>query len=481
MGLKKTSTDQTSDPKKRRRVGFASTGDLILNQALSFDVGVEANDCIKIYLVSCKEELGDENSFVVDPIDLNQFFGDDGRIYGYKNLKVKVWLSSISFRAYVQVSYDTKADGGKGITLLTPALEKIFGESIIEKEDEFRQSFSTESHYIKAVISNGEVMRCEATTKHNNVSNNQLESEAFTIEHQVIRMGLNNMPVGELYSRLVSLVLLLVDGCSPLDITDPRWEIYFVVEKKTVPQADVSIKLLGFAIIYRFFHYPDSSRLRISQILVLPPCQGQGHGRHLLEVINSVSISENMYDMTVEEPSDELQQVRTCIDVLRLLAFEPIKLTITSISSKMKHGKLSKMTYKVQFDPPENVIEDVRKTLKINKKQFLQCWEILIYLNLDPNDCSSMDNYRLVILERTRANILGKDSGSAGKQIIEVPNDYDHEMTFVMFGPKGRIQNTTEGETEETKTNREQQLRELSEERMKEIMQVAEKVSLLRV
>lgn len=38
--------------------------------------------------VKSQDEVGTTNSFCINPIDLNSFFGDDGKIYGYKNLKV---------------------------------------------------------------------------------------------------------------------------------------------------------------------------------------------------------------------------------------------------------------------------------------------------------------------------------------------------------------------------------------------------------
>lgn len=34
--------------------------------------------------------MGDRSSFCIDPVDLNQLFGEDGKIYGYKGLKVSV-------------------------------------------------------------------------------------------------------------------------------------------------------------------------------------------------------------------------------------------------------------------------------------------------------------------------------------------------------------------------------------------------------
>ncbi|KAK9099183.1 hypothetical protein Syun_026228 [Stephania yunnanensis] len=467
MVLKQAQQDLSSEPKKRRKVGFAA-----------IDAGVEANDCISIFLVRTAEEVGSESSFHVDPIDLNQFFGDIGRIYGYKDLKVNVWFSSISFRAYADITYQSTSDGGKGVTELMPALQKIFGESLLEKRDDFLQSFSTDFHYIRNIISNGEVLYPDASKGSNGVSNHQMDGEVAPIE--IVRMGLNSLPVGELYSRLVPLALLLVDGSSPIDVTDPKWEIYLEVEKKTTQQGDTNVRLLGFAVVYRFYRYPDNSRLRISQILILPNCQGNGHGWRLLKVINSVAISENVYDLTVEEPSDYLQHVRTCIDIPRLLAFEPVKPAVSSVASQLKERKLSKRTSGIQFDPPTAVVNAVRETLKITKKQFLQCWEVLIYLDIDQNDRNCMENYRILVAERMKADILGKDEGKSGKQVIEIPNDYDHDMTFVMFSPsKSKDQvDENENQMERNQGNQEEQLSKLVDVRMEQIKQIAEKVAL---
>ncbi|KAM7509638.1 hypothetical protein LguiA_020091 [Lonicera macranthoides] len=461
MGTKHQSSDPTSDPKKRRRVGFAK-----------IDVGVEANECIKIYLVSSKEEVGSPDSFCLEPVDLNHFFEEDGKIFGYQGLKITIWVSSISFHAYADITFESKFDGGKGITDLKPALQNIFADNLVESKDNFLQTFSAESNYVKSIISNGEVLLQQASNGHSNDSNSQLKADASDVE--VIRIV--GTPVGPIYCRLIPLVLLLVDGSNPIDITDPRWEIYLLVQKKIDQQAEGNqLKLLGFAALYRFYHYPESLRLRLSQILVLPPYQRNGYGRTLLEVLNKVAVSENVYDLTVEEPLDSLQHVRTCIDVQRLLAFDPIQPTLKSVLSRLKQENLSKKTALCRFGPPSDAIENVRKNLKINKKQFIQCWEVLIYLGLDPID-KYMENYRIIISDAVKADVIGKDSGAANKRIVEVSTEFDQEMSFVMFKSKNGEPNNIE--MDENQTTVEEQLRQLVDERMKEIELIAEKVSL---
>lgn len=44
--------------------------------------------CFSFIIVRSEEEVGASSNDTVDPVDLNQFFGEDGKIYGYKGLKV---------------------------------------------------------------------------------------------------------------------------------------------------------------------------------------------------------------------------------------------------------------------------------------------------------------------------------------------------------------------------------------------------------
>lgn len=46
---------------------------------------------------------------------------------------------------------------------------------------------------------------------------------------------------------------------------------------------------VGYVTWYKFFHYPDSIRPRISQFLILPPYRRQGHGSECLLHDNLIS------------------------------------------------------------------------------------------------------------------------------------------------------------------------------------------------
>lgn len=192
-----------------------------------------------------------------------------------------------------------------------------------------------------------------------------------------------------------------------------------------------------------------------------------------------MAVADNVYDFSIEEPLDSLQHVRACIDIPRLLALQAIQPALNSTVSRLKGENLAKRTQITRFSPPSDTIEEVRKTLKINKKQFLQCWEILIYLALDPIE-KHLDNFRTIVLDRIRADVIGKDTGAGGKRVIEVPTEFDSEVSFVMFKTNGASgDESKEVEIEESdKIKQEEQLQKLVDERIEAIKLVADKVSV---
>lgn len=188
-------------------------------------------------------------------------------------------------------------------------------------------------------------------------------------------------------------------------------------------------------------------------------------------------VSDNIYDFSIEEPLESLQHVRACIDIPRLLTLKPIQESLNSIVTRLKEENLAKRTEISKFTPTSETIEEVRKTLKINKKQFLQCWEILIYISLDPIE-KHLENFRTIVLDRIKADVIGKDTGAGGKRVIDVPTEFDSEVSFVMFKTNVGGEEVKEAEMEEDdKIKQEEQLRKLVDERIEAIKLVSQKIS----
>uniref|UniRef100_A0A804R4Z7 Uncharacterized protein n=1 Tax=Zea mays TaxID=4577 RepID=A0A804R4Z7_MAIZE len=87
------------------------------------------------------------------------------------------------------------------------------------------------------------------------------------------------------YSRLVPLVLLLVEGSTPIDIGEHGCEMLLVVKKAT-QESGSKFELLGFAAVHNFYHYPESIRLRISQDDQAAEIQAQGLSKDFVQWVN---------------------------------------------------------------------------------------------------------------------------------------------------------------------------------------------------
>lgn len=70
----------------------------------------------------------------------------------------------------------------------------------------------------------------------------------------------------EIATRGITGFMFSKSGSNPIDVTDPKWEIYLVVQKNIDHEGGSQLRLLGFSTVYRFYHYPDSCRLRLSQV-----------------------------------------------------------------------------------------------------------------------------------------------------------------------------------------------------------------------
>ncbi len=99
----------------------------------------------------------------------------------------------------------------------------------------------------------------------------------------------------ELHAHLQPLLLFFVDAASLISPEDDKWDIFLALEEA----GDGCVEVLGFVTTYSFYVFPDRSRLRLSQILVLPNQQGRGAGGMLLKAVYAHADKANVVDITV--------------------------------------------------------------------------------------------------------------------------------------------------------------------------------------
>nr|KAJ0186794.1 hypothetical protein LSAT_V11C900475830 [Lactuca sativa] len=93
------------------------------------------------------------------------------------------------------------------LSSLNELKSNIFADNLVETKDDLLKIFSTGSNYIKS-ISEGKTIQQIVPSSYNNESNGTLKANCSELE--VVRVEGTSM--GLLYCRLVSLVILLVDG-----------------------------------------------------------------------------------------------------------------------------------------------------------------------------------------------------------------------------------------------------------------------------
>ena len=98
----------------------------------------------------------------------------------------------------------------------------------------------------------------------------------------------------ELHARLQPMLFFFVDAASAINQEDPGWHLLTAVE--TSPEG---VQVLGFATVYRLYHYPEGARLKLAQILVLPPHQGHGAGSLLLTGAQKLAEQMDACDLAV--------------------------------------------------------------------------------------------------------------------------------------------------------------------------------------
>ena len=83
------------------------------------------------------------------------------------------------------------------------------------------------------------------------------------------------------------LLLFYVDAAEQLSHDDPQWELLVAVSRSAA-QPESPPRVLGFLTYYRYYAFPHHERVRVAQILVMPPFQRQGVGRCLLGACTQV-------------------------------------------------------------------------------------------------------------------------------------------------------------------------------------------------
>ena len=265
-----------------------------------------ANKCVELKLIKSIEDL-DNNAIAFNPEFTHQLFGDTEMIFGYKDLRIKMYYTASKLRLYFSIEFKDKVDlkateGIEADDVISTIKNKLELQNYFTNPDKFVQCLQDE-HDFKPL---GEKL-CEF-----NDAAGDHQFEIYFVNHETKDF------IENYHEQMQQFLLWFIDGASFIDADDERWSFFVIYEKVKVNQA-YQYYFVGYSTIYCYWAYPSNVRPRISQVLILPPFQKRNIGYHLLQTIYNYYITNsNVTDITVEDPSDSFCQLRNYVDCFKL-------------------------------------------------------------------------------------------------------------------------------------------------------------------
>ncbi|GLI63534.1 hypothetical protein VaNZ11_006522 [Volvox africanus] len=243
---------------------------------------------------------------------LHQHFGDSEQIRGYRGLKITIWIHVRTYHTWVDIQFAGKRPGADK---LGPIFDGAFPSGYCRSQDQFVATAAAAAAAMPDLLTLGD---CVGTLPlppptYGIKKAEAADSSGDLSEVSVRRFQVATAPpeVKALHARLEPLLLFTIDGAQFIDADDPQWELLLPVARAE----DGGCLVLGLTTLFNFFAYPTSCRLRVSQVLVLSPWQGLGLGKALLKLSYDLAKSRRCADLTVEDPTPNLQRVREKLEV----------------------------------------------------------------------------------------------------------------------------------------------------------------------
>ncbi|XP_059607759.1 histone acetyltransferase type B catalytic subunit [Phlebotomus argentipes] len=332
----------------------------------------EATEALEFKLVRDPTDLEDD-SVSFHPVMAHQIFGENEKIFGYKDLKVKLYYTAGPLNIFLSIDYSHKLSFEEhNITpddITSLISEKLPAGCYYTNIDEFcnvvRKADSFQPFGEKIV---------QFDVKSDSGSERRFE----------IYFCDNSTPKFFPYhARFETFIMWYIDAASYIEQDDHRWLFFFCFEKFTNKDGKSCYASAGYGTVYQYYAYPEHVRPRISQLIVLPPFQKLGIGSRLIRTIyDHFESNKSVIDITVEDPSEDFQSIRNYIDAklcMALPAFQREKLLV-GFSKEM--------------------VAEAKAKAKINSLQCRRIYEILRLYHTNVHNEQEYRSYRLDVKKR---------------------------------------------------------------------------------
>ncbi|EDV28203.1 uncharacterized protein TRIADDRAFT_53567 [Trichoplax adhaerens] len=356
------------------------------------DLIASANEAIHLKLVSKGDEVL-EKSESFHPEFTHQLFGDNEAIFGYKDLEIKLYYGSSSLLTYFGFTYSQKidpstSDGVKADDIIQ-ILSDVLPQGFYTNQDEYMRVLEKEESNFKPF---GEI-----------INSYSLDDQTFEIRKANV-----DIPGFKAYhERLRTFLIWYIETASFIDDDDEKWTFYLLYHKRKDHNA-FRYDIIGYMTSYNYYAYPDKIRSRISQIIILPPYQRNGHGAKLLESYYSLAEKDdNILDITAEDPSENFISLRDFVDCRRCAK-------LPAYSDQNLHDGFN-----------ENMANEARKKLKIHKKQARRVYEILRLKATDRSNAKEYLAYKSYVKKRLSQPFKKEEKDLLKLQKFLKPEEYN--------------------------------------------------------
>ncbi|KAH7328506.1 putative histone acetyltransferase type b catalytic subunit [Stachybotrys elegans] len=369
-----------------------------------------SNDALSITLVA-PSASGLRPIGTFHPKFTYSIFGEEEKIFGYKDLKVNLRYRSNDMRPHLKVSQSKKF---KPMGDLEPT--DIVG---LLKEGEHlpKVAFVKESDFEDSSKQMSDSWTPPGTL-HTTIN-------APDAQYEIWRGSLTDPAVRQLNTRAQFLVPLFIEGGSyigqdqeaetpEINITDAeaeRWTIFFMYKKQPLAEDPEkhSYVFVGYSTIYRFFYFRPTTppptpkddwelpagdfdlaelpcRTRLSQFIILPPFQGKGNGARLYKTIFEYYHKHSQTsEFTVEDPNEAFDDLRDACDLAFLRSMPEFQaLRIDTSVTIPKSGPVPRLILGCDD------LEALRLKAKIAPRQFARVLEMHLMSQLPDSVRASM-------------------------------------------------------------------------------------------
>ncbi|KAM6500920.1 Acyl-CoA N-acyltransferase [Amanita muscaria] len=392
------------------------------------DWTTDSNDALRLSMVrttSGSETLTDQySSEFFHPTFTYPIYGEEEKIYGYKDLLIDLRFSSGSLAQYLNVRYSQKLPSST-VDDVEGTLSKFIPPGYHQDEAAFLRQVEEDSLSFRphgeSIYSYPPPLDSLSLGKETAIDSEDTHPEgegAITYEVYHVRSSTWDTPgFREYHSRLQLFVLLYIEGGSYINEDEEPWEFMVLYEKRKRKESS-TYHLVGYSSLYNFYHFPEKVRMRLSQFVILPLYQRQGHGSELYKAIYRYILSQpRIAELTVEDPAEAFEDLRDKNDLRMLFSHRQFMKEgfgehaisysggrVGGIGKAKKSGRggftASVVTGKLGPPTDKAWAEKWRRDLKLAGRQFHRLVEMLILSRLDPLNAFAIKPYRLQVKER---------------------------------------------------------------------------------